>query len=572
MSPSSRWRRLRGETQTTMDPPTIRYYEEHAEAVAERHDSIASPVAKYFGPAFPRGARVLDVGAGVGRDLSALVREGYEAYGVEPTDGLRRCAVERHPELDRRLRAGMLPAELPSTESLGGAFDGILCSAVLQHLPRAQLFDCAFAFRTLLVERGRVLVSIPLGRSVGDDARDPTGRLFNGVTAEELELLFERLGFVSIGRWSDADGLGRAGHSWATLLFELRHSQASRPIDLIEAVLSTSERKVATYKLALIRALCDVALTQPHRARFREGRKVEVPIAAVAERWVLYYWPLFDSETFLPQKGGDWNQRSHGLAFARELDALIQFYRATGGMSAFAVDRRDGAMPAHAQSLYGALTAKLKNTIHAGPVTYAGGSLDDRLFGYERGMILVESALWRELSLMGHWIQDALLLRWADLVHQLSKKDVRKDVVIARLLTVPTVERETAAARQVFATRSDVECVWTGRLLKPGSMAIDHVLPYSLWRNNDLWNLLPSHSQVNGQKSDKLPMREVLVKRRDYVLWCWTQSREGFPRRFDAEAKAQVGEPRLSLPRLFDVMAEAIEVTALQRGVQRWAP
>ena len=101
---------------------------------------------------------------------------------------------------------------------------------------------------------------------------------------------------------------------------------------------------------------------------------------------------------------------------------------------------------------------------------------------------------------------------------------------------------------------------------------IDHVLPFSLWRNNDLWNLLPAHPQVNSQKSDRLPTRNLLYRRRDTFLTCWQSSLAMLPERFRAEATAQTGTKTLQLPELFDVLTESVELTALQRGCERWEP
>ena len=44
------------------------------------------------------------------------------------------------------------------------------------------------------------------------------------------------------------------------------------------------------------------------------------------------------------------------------------------------------------------------------------------------------------------------------------------------------------------------------------------------------------------------------------------------PERFQSEAATQTGSSKLRLPELFDVLAESVEVTALQRGCERWEP
>jgi hypothetical protein len=555
-----------------VDQETRRYYERRAREIGRAFDAVESPLRRYFGAAFPEGGRVLDVGAATGREMATLVREGYQAWGVEPVEEFRSIAVEKHPEIAGRLVGGALPDALPSAEELGGRFDGVICCAVLQHVPRRQLFDAAYALRELLVEGGRLLASIPAARPGIENERDDGGRLFTGVTADELELLLERLGFARVGRWHGEDAQGRPGHRWVTLCMELRTSGEARPIDLLESVLSTRERKVATYKLALIRALCSIALTAPHSVTFGVDGRVRVPLAAIAERWIEYYWPLFEAETFLPQMNGEESKRAHLLAFSGELSELQERFRASGGLSAFVLARRSGTLTPDAKDAHRGLLRKLQRTIVAGPVTYAGGSLESRLFEHRRGQVLVDAALWRELSLTGHWVQEALQLRWAELVSQLSNGRVRVGDVLNHLCVDPLPERDTRAVRLVYERKEPLRCVWTDASIRRRELAIDHVLPFSLWRNNDLWNLLPTRASVNAGKSDDLPERGFLRRRRDAVVECWEATREAYPERFSSEARALTGARRWDVGVLFDVLVESVEVTALQRACRRWVP
>lgn len=549
-----------------MDDQTAKYYDENAEDAASAWEQ-ARGAESYFGVAFPAGARVLDIGSGSGRDLANLTRHGWDSYGLEPSSALREQSVRLHPELIGRISAGALPTNVPTD----GEFDGILCSGVLQHLPKSQLFDAAYAIRGLLKTRGRVLVSTPGERGDVDvKGRDVHGRLFTSIVPDELALLFERIGYQCIGRWTDPDQLGR-GFDWTTSLFELRSGGVTKPLDMVEAVLNR-DKKVATYKLALFRALCDIALTQTHSVKWRQDGRVSVPVDSVADRWALYYWPLFDTDRFLPQMNGEWGAKQHLLSFASELNAIIAAYEDLGGLSAFACDRRRGTVPDAATNLLRSLRRKLKDAIRSGPVTYAGGSLETGpIFEYEKGNILIAGPLWSELCLMGHWIQDALLLRWAELTSRLSKGSVKPDAAIAQLLVSPDPDRETDAARDIFGSVRNKECVWSGRELR-NRFVIDHVLPFSLWRNNDLWNLLPADSVVNGQKSDRLPTRQLLQRRRDAIFKCWDASMSAMPERFQFEAAAQTGVAEPGLSELFDVLVESVEVTALQRGCERWEP
>ncbi len=200
-----------------VDAGTRRYYEKHADAIARSIVSIASPLRQYFATAFAQCRRVLDVGVGPGRETAALLDAGYDAWGVEPIAALREFAVAQHPGLRGRLCAGALPDALPPVAELGGLFDGVLCNAVLQHVPRARVDDALRALGALLVERGRVLVSVPATRPGIDGERDAGGRLFTGITTAELASAFERTGFAVVDAWERNDALGRPGHSWSSL-------------------------------------------------------------------------------------------------------------------------------------------------------------------------------------------------------------------------------------------------------------------------------------------------------------------------------------------------------------------
>ena len=220
-----------------MDPRTLSYYERHAAEMVERDERRpSSGISRYFPLAFgpPRRARVLDVGAGTCRDAALLARAGYDVRAIEPSAALRDVALQRHAELRERLFPGSLPDALPGADALEGPFDGVLCCAVLQHLPRHALFDAVYTLRGLLSPHGRELVSIPTssgntsaaadappGRVLDAEHRDPDGRLYTPIAPGELRLLFERCGFATIGSWQDPDAIGRPGVHWHTLLFEL---------------------------------------------------------------------------------------------------------------------------------------------------------------------------------------------------------------------------------------------------------------------------------------------------------------------------------------------------------------
>lgn len=567
-----------GAAASPIDPATAAYYARDASDVVARYEAAPSPLAPYLAAAFAEGARILDIGIGSGRDLALMLARGYDAWGVEPVAELAALAAQRHPELAGRIAAGALP---PIGRPFGGGFDGIVCSAVLMHVPEADLFDAAFALRGLLKPHGRLVGSLPLARGdVGEDRRDAQGRLFEAYAPDYLQLLFERIGFRQIGRWDSADALARADTRWYTLLFELSACEGLRAVDRIEGVLNR-DRKVATYKLALFRALAELATQEPRCAQFRGDGRVGVPIRRIAEKWLGYYWPIFASGTLVPQSQDEGSETGRRLAFRNAVAALMAPYRdqgAHGGLTAWDLDLLRGRLAPPVQDRLEAALRAIEQAIRAGPVQYAGGALETgRVFGYERGgSVLVPADIWRELSLLGHWIADAVVLRWAELTARFAhRQNLGASDVLPLLTARPEASRATDLARAVFLREGVRQCTWSDRPLG-ARFAVDHAIPFSLWGNNDLWNLLPVDAGVNNRKSDKLPSAELLQARRGSIVHAWHLLRDAMPAAFDAQAAHLLGRP-LAGPLAWEAelhgrLREAIELTALQRGVARWAP
>lgn len=217
---------------------------------------------------------------------------------------------------------------------------------------------------------------------------------------------------------------------------------------------------------------------------------------------------------------------------------------------------------------------KLIQVIKSGPVTYAGCSSEaGKLFDYDRSsrQIIVSAGIWRELCLSGHWIRDALILRWSELTSEISKNLLSPSQIVDRLLRIPTFKRSVEEARRVYHELTDKGCVWSGVTLS-GKFDVDHVLPFSLWRNNDLWNLLPAAPSINREKGDRLPTNSLLKKRKDIILTYWEALHRAIPTRFANETVRFTASPILNLTKAFGVMLESVEVTALQRGCLRWEP
>jgi SOS-response transcriptional repressor LexA len=444
------------------------------------------------------------------------------------------------------------------------------------HLPEELLFDTVFNIRRILRRGGHLLISTPLQGPDVDPAtsRNSEGRLFNGVTPENFQFLFEKVGFRQVNRWDTGDALGRLTRRWATQLFVLE-SQGSRSLDKIEGILNR-DKKDATYKPALFRALAELATTNYHSAIWLLGGKVSLPLELIADKWLEYYWPLMESEIFIPQKRGEERGCQKPVKFRAQLEELVATYRPMGGLSGFTTAYRSNALPEQAAGLLRKLKSTLRATIREGPLYYAGGG-GSHTFDYDQPSrsIVMDADLWRELSMMGSWIADATILRWAELTAEISRQKLKPSQVIDQLLRVPIPEREVTEARDLYAGLAQKVCVWTDRSLG-SSFDVDHAIPFVLWKNNDLWNLFPAHPAINNEKRDRLPTKDLLRSSRKRILGYWNLMREHNPIRFDFEAAklagAELAAGRNWENRLFGAVTEAVEVTAIQRGVERWQP
>jgi SAM-dependent methyltransferase len=203
-----------------MDSQTVSYYSQNAKAIVDRYESIVNGLAKHFEQAFPIGSRVLDIGCGSGRDLAYLQALGRDPYGLDATPELVELAQSQHAALKGRIVCDSIPGTvLP----FGGAFDGVLCSAVLMHIAEEHQPAAVEFVKRCLKPGGRLLYSVPSKRldAAPKEHRDGHGRLFIPDSAKSYQTLFENQGLKLLNQWGNADSLGRDEVEWVSVLMQL---------------------------------------------------------------------------------------------------------------------------------------------------------------------------------------------------------------------------------------------------------------------------------------------------------------------------------------------------------------
>lgn len=384
----------------------------------------------------------------------------------------------------------------------------------------------------------------------------------------ELLLLLETAGFA-VERTVPIDG------RWLVLA-ERVAGGSFQGLSRIQSILAF-DRKTTTYKFALIRALSRIGRTEPHTVVWRNG-VVHVPLRSLAVAWLRFFWPIITGPTFIAQLRGEHADSPKPLGIRRQIERLASTYGPTG-LPLLLADL-DGNPNLIDEELLAIAT-----TIHRNPVAYSntGG---DPVFTYRRrleelrddfGWVAVPQEIWLDLVRFDHWIEDSVVVRWAELSAEMNPSLTSAEIL--SLLMDPVEDpRDTREVRSWVpaieaALGTPVSCAWTGQRLR--AFDIDHVVPFSVWRNNDLWNLLPASPATNNQKRDHLPSHRLLIARESDIRAYWRAYSTVWGKRFATQVSRALGPDTASTDwdsRAYAGLVEAVERLATSRGLPRWEP
>lgn len=190
------------------------YYATHATELAEIYASVA-PERVHAGwkPWWPsHGRRILDVGAGIGRDAAWLAGLGNHVTAVEPCGPLIAEGKQRYPEAGIRWIADALP-DLGTISPEEDEFDCILVSGVWMHLDVSARERSFQRLCELLAPEGMFVIGYKTG-----GARP--GQPVLSVPDDEVPALARRHGLETCLQTEQTDTLGRTNFGWK--LFVLR--------------------------------------------------------------------------------------------------------------------------------------------------------------------------------------------------------------------------------------------------------------------------------------------------------------------------------------------------------------
>ncbi len=315
------------------------------------------------------------------------------------------------------------------------------------------------------------------------------------------------------------------------------------------------DSKSTTYKFALLRGVIDIIRDNSPYITFL-GNRVYIPTGLLVEKWILYYYPIFESNEAIPQIHGKAN-----VAFRSQIEKIINTYSPIGGFSGFYNDVKNKGIPANIKNDFIALAKKVARTITSMPMKHIGWSIHNQhysIFQHSNGRIrrdtdevgiqfLIQSFgefsvprdYYEAFKILGSFIsgRDSIFVRWAEFSVNASGQRLSVDRVMNEILKSPITERAISESKQLYRhilqKEGSVHCVWTGQAI--ASFDIDHMIPFSVWRNNDLWNLLPSRASINNKKRDKIPAPELIESRKECILHYWDLAYGEEPKRFRNE-------------------------------------
>jgi hypothetical protein len=306
------------------------------------------------------------------------------------------------------------------------------------------------------------------------------------------------------------------------------------------ATILRHDRKVASYKIALIRSINDVVLGFPHIGP--GAVSIAIPLRTLARFWVAYYWPFVDPRGPIQQ-----GQRSAGkedLSFRPSLTRLRQEWEKLVGSSHpsdgyFLVGEflSEIRMKAYPEPLVEAFSQVIRTITLAiqQPIRYAGPDqygvfppphrwsqiqvtvpsvtcLPETCL--EDLCIVVDPELWSGFCDLSLWIEALCIHEWCLFTERLSGAE--RGIIYGLLTDRPDNRRPLTWERNqidiLVMEGHGFICPWTQRHIGPGTAYdIDHLVPVSLYPINEVWNLVPSDREFNQhRKRDRLPGPERL--------------------------------------------------------------
>ena len=346
----------------------------------------------------------------------------------------------------------------------------------------------------------------------------------------------------------------------------------------------------STYKFALLKNTIDACQRYNHLIDI-EGDYATIPLGLIIEGWIFDYFPFVFNGIRQQNSGNILNKKIEILY--EELFAYMKLDpNKTIWNDAYAkiyLQYLNLEFDSYQSKLMLKLAKQMATTITDMPMRYSGthdyeiyhpnkttlGSIPktekfNREFLIKNfGTFSIHKEHYQIFRYIGQSLygSSTIARRWRETTYTLNKDEFATDKIDAMIYKTIFTDRNTNIGRKFLP--DDCYCVWSGKKLSKGKYDIDHVLPYSIWFNNDLWNLLPCDSKINGKKSNKIPSPKLILKQKDLIISYWDIYEEKAKELFEYQVKSSLS-PKISAllhkTKLIEALSEKADYLISERG------
>lgn len=337
----------------------------------------------------------------------------------------------------------------------------------------------------------------------------------------------------------------------------------------------------STYKYVLLKSVINASQKYDHLIK-TENSRVNIPLGLIVEQWILDYMPFVfkdiaqqNNKTVLDKPiTTAYNNifQLLGLDKTKEWEyAYIQFTKAF----------QNPAMSLGLSKEFLKLSKKIAAKIVNMPMKYTG-KVEYEFFTPQRckfgaiklasdeiynssfivndfGYFSISEQHYNIFRYLGQTLYgtSTIMAKWKQKTNSLNaNQDTIKDI-IEKLSGDALEVRETTSIRKMLS--QEKECVWSGKELKGNSYDVDHVLPFSVWFNNDLWNMLPTDRSLNQHKKKaKIPTRQLIEKRADSIIYYWNEYQKVMPLLFKSQIEVALIGTEIVEDKILDRAIESL--------------
>ncbi|NOI66434.1 class I SAM-dependent methyltransferase [Vibrio sp. 99-8-1] len=509
---------------------TCSFYDKNAQKLSQQYNSVSFESAHAsWKTHWPKHSdKVLDVGAGSGRDALWMAEQGADVIALEPSLEM----IEQGKALTKE-SVTWLNDELPSlnkAQNLAMRFDLILVSAVWMHIAPNQRKRAFRKLTNLLAPNGNLVITLRHGGFEDE-------RVGHSVSVDELKHLAQERGVTVKDVNESDDSLNRMDVHWQTVVLTLP-DDGSGDLKKVRRII-VNDSKSSTYKLALLRVLLRIADAHPGCVIDRTDREVSIPLGLVALYWIKAYKRLIDvgdlqqnsnsskGLTFITSDG--WEKISKlsaddlavgSVYFSEEAEAIQKTIQASikamkEGPIKFIYTDLLGSNNQEFTTLPPVHRRKMQSSI----------CLDSEFFE-SYGSFVLKQSLWECFQVYNSWIEPLVVNQWVAQMQRFKLNQQNGTTLQTYHDCLQWLDRDhdtSDVRKRVTELQQDNEqviSVWSGTKLNK-TYHVDHCLPFAHWPNNDKWNLLPTTQSENLNKKDRLPSKLRLHESKYRILEWW---------------------------------------------------